>query len=207
MFNVARTAFYSAALFALAPSILLAQSPPVLNAAYLYGGAGDQYGYGLAKSGPDVYLSGSAGGSTLLLKLNASDGSIVWTASPVETLFQHDVTVDASNAYTVGGAFPPVCGAVDGFGDTEAKPLFGIYGVATGLKTFCGSVNYYLSYRGHESYYSIAGGGGIYYAAGWAEQFGFGGHKYIVARYDSAGVLLDSYYRSFDVQLRLWYGG
>ncbi len=105
MFSIARTTFYAAALFALAPSILLAQSPPVLNASYWYGGAGDQYGYAIAKDEPDVYLSGSGGGSTLLVKLNASDGSIVWTATPIEMLFQHDVAVDSSNAYTAGGAY------------------------------------------------------------------------------------------------------
>ena len=180
----------SAVLFVLSQSILLAQSPPVLSASYLYGGAGDQYGSGITKDGSHVYLSGSSGGSgTLLLKIDPSNGSVVWTATPLEAMIHHDVAVDASNAYIVGGAYDPVCGALDGFGGGEAKPLFGIYGLSSGVKSFCASVNYYPFYRGYENYYSIAGGGGTYYAAGWAEEGGFGAHRYVVTKYSSAGAL------------------
>jgi hypothetical protein len=129
------------------------------------------------------------GYSGLLLKVNATDGTVVWSGNPASDLAHLGVVVGGGSVFTAGAAVPPTCGAVDGVGGTEGKPFIAIYSSSSGANTSCGSMNVY-SYKGHESYYALAGGGGLYYAAGWAEEFGFGGHRYLVTKYDATGAPL-----------------
>ena len=164
-----------------------AQFPPELEAAYLFGGAGDQSGFGIHKSGSHVYLSGYESFSTgYFLKVDPSDGSIVWTSAMTEVMLPYSLTRDGSDLFVAGTVTPSGCGSVDGSGGTEGKVLFAILGESTGTKTTCSSFNIY-PYKGGESYYSIAGTGGTYYTAGYAEEGGFGAHRYVVGKYDGSG--------------------
>jgi hypothetical protein len=169
-----------------------AQAPPSLTVTYLVGGAGNQNAYGLAKSGSDIYLGGNQEFSNgWLVKVNAADGTPVWAAVQSESLSLNGLAIGGANIFAAGVATPPGCGAIDGSGGTEGKLLFASFRTADGGRDFCGSFLAY-GYRGHENYYSITGGSGVYYAAGWAEQSGYGGHRYIIGKYDAAGTLLSS---------------
>ncbi len=172
------------------------QTPPTLQGAYLYGGANDQNAWGLAIDGGLVFLTGSYtvnpySAPGLLWKVDATNGATLGSNSLDVNPAQ--VVVDGPNIYGAGNAVPPKCGATDGYGGLEPKLMFGIFRSSDLTQTSCESRLIFPSYRGYELYNSIAardeGTERMFYAAGWAEQFGFGGHRYLVSKYDSEGTL------------------
>jgi len=186
------SALFPVVLLALAPAVLIGQSLPEFKASYLYGGPGHQRAFGLARYGPHLYLSGygdpypPAPWVGLVVKVNAADGSILWTSPQPDQALLYSVATDGTTVFSAGSAYPPACGASDGVGGTEGKSLFAIFRVSDGARTFCTSHNYY-PYRGWEEYYSIARANGFNYAVGGPEEWGWGGHHYLVARYDGSG--------------------
>lgn len=176
----------------LTASVPMVQQAPVLDAAYFYGGPGDQHAFGLVLEGASLYLSGyQLTRYGLITKVDSANGGLLWNAIQPEVMLAYSAAADSNNVFVAGNVRPPYCGAVDGYGGTESKPLFAVFNALTGAKTMCGSVLYFPNYRGYEGYYSIAsaveGTARVHYVAGDAEQWGWGGSRYVVAKYDSSG--------------------
>ena len=161
---------------------------------YLFGGAGDQYGHAIVVQGDQVIV----GGYNALLRsysIPMSSTPLWHLAEPVPT-YKDNYCLVATNsgAYAAGNAYPPTCGASDGYGGTEIKSMFARF-LLTGSPVFCGSYNFF-SYRGYEMYYaavaSSEGGTDYIYAGGTAEQSGWGySGPFILAKYDANGVMVN----------------
>lgn len=167
---------------------------PALDASVFFGGSGSQRGVAVDVNGSSVYATAHfEGPPNLLVSYDTDLTGPTWSALLAGTYAQ-GLASTATHVFPVGAANPPACGASDGVGDTEGKPLFARYDAGgTGL-IGCGSENYF-PYRGGEYYYAARaateGGTPYVYATGWAEQTGFSySFPFILAKYNSAGVLV-----------------
>lgn len=165
---------------------------PTLDASVFFGGAGSQKGVAVDVNGSSVYVTGHFDGPPMVLLSYDTDlNGPAWSQS-LAGVYAQGLASTATRVFPVGVANPPACGASDGVGGTEGKPLFARYDAAgTGL-IGCGSENYF-PYRGGEYYYAARavdeGGVPYVYATGWAEQTGFAfSFPFILAKYDTAGV-------------------
>ncbi len=197
--HVCPTAAWATALLlvlALAPGSA-AQSPPALRQAVFHGGAGIQSASSVAVVDGQVVLGGSANSELI--------GLAVWYPIPPSPTPLVVSQVLASNYTTirgiasagtvmaaVGGAQPPACGAVDGWGDTEGKAMLGFFGAFGGFSS-CQSTNMFY-YRGGEQFSGVTSaleaGLPVIYAVGGGETRGWGWASYGIYKYDAAGTLL-----------------
>lgn len=167
-----------------------AQLQPTLTGQVVFGGSGDQHGSGVVVNGSQIFVVGQDGNTGLVRRYSGSLGNEDRQTSAGNT-FLNAVTASDTTVYPVGRSTPPTCGASDGVGDTEAKSSLSRYSSA-GAFAGCGSLNYF-SYRGHEMYLAalktMEGSTEVVYAAGLAEEFGFGGWRTILAKYKADGAL------------------
>jgi len=169
---------------------------PSLNNATFFGGSGDQLGNGIAIVGASAYVSGydqGGGPDAILVKFTLPAVLPVWNAMLANTYFL-GITANSTTAYPVGAAIPPACGASDGVGDTESKSLVARYGTGGG-SLGCGSTNFF-PYRGGEYYFAaltlVESGTPFVYAAGRAEQTGFGASfPFVLVKHDAGGTIIN----------------
>ena len=168
-----------------------AMAQPNLASATFFGGAGDQYGYGIAIQGNAIYVDGYYNGPVLRYAVPVLPGATpVWSNTLSGVQF-YGVTTTASTVYAVGVGIPPACGAVDGVGDTEGKSVWALYDSATGNFISCQSTNYF-PYRGGESLQGAVQTSSFFFAAGTAETCGFGNNSFVLSKFDLNGVLLQA---------------
>jgi hypothetical protein len=165
---------------------------PTLDASVFFGGAGSQRGVAVDVNGSSVYATAHFDGPpNLLVSYDTDLNGPAWSELLPGTYAQ-GLASTATHVFPVGVANPPSCGASDGVGDTEGKPLFARYDAAGAGLIGCGSENYF-PYRGGEYYHAARAvnesGTPYVYATGWAEQAGFAfSFPFILAKYDTDGV-------------------
>jgi hypothetical protein len=171
------------------PEFSVVAAAPTLGGTILVGGPGDQLGLAVSVDAGAVYAAGDhrvSGRHGLLAKFDIPPAAPVWTTVETNTNF-NALAVSGGVAYTIGGAFPPTCGASDGVGGTESKTMLGRYNDGTGALIGCRSENFF-PYRGYEWYYAALAVPPFVYAAGNAEQTGFGHSSPLtIAKYSVAG--------------------
>ena len=165
---------------------------PVLDASVFFGGPGSQRGVAVDVNGSSVYATAHFDGPpNLLVSYDTDLNGPAWSEL-LAGVYAQGVASTATRVFLAGVANPPSCGASDGVGDTEGKPLFARYDAAGSGLIGCGSENYF-PYRGGEYYHAaraVTESGVPYvYATGWAEQTGFAfSFPFILAKYDTDGV-------------------
>ena len=161
---------------------------PLFTESRFFGGAGDQAGTAIVRNGGELYLVGlSPAGSALSIKYLPATSSVSWSNSLPGNAYFYGAAFTGGTLYAAGGALPPTCGASDGVGGTEGKSALARYSGA-GAFAGCGSANFF-GYRGGEGYGGAMAALGNVYAVGSAENCGFGHYQFVLAKYDTAGVL------------------
>lgn len=174
----------------------------------LFGGPGDQYGYSIAVRGNQVFVGSWCEEGLLRSYPIPISTTSLWALSHLKRYHQSLATTD-TNLYSIGSAYPPICGASDGVGGTEPKAAFSRYSMEGGLLN-CGSLNFF-PYRGYEWYFaSVAtqeAGVDYVYAGGTAEQTGsYLSGPFVLAKYDATGSILDSVSEPFITLGSYWPG-
>jgi hypothetical protein len=172
---------------------------PVLRHSEFAGGAGDQSGHGLYIPGGvlsanrHAAISGVNGTSSLLLDYDLTNFTPTFFPTLGANTYLEMPTLAGSTLFTVGGALPPQCGASDGVGDTESKTVFARY-TTGGTFLGCQSANFF-PYRGSEGHHAVLtvneGGTDFIYTTSFAENCGFGNQLFVLAKYSTAGTLLN----------------
>jgi hypothetical protein len=162
----------------------LISAQPTLASASFFGGAGDQYGYGISVQNGSILLGTYP---AQVVRYAIPPGAPAASASLNGVVV--GLTTVGSVIYGAGGAIPPTCGAVDNVGDVEGKTLFARYDVTTLNLIGCQSHNFF-PYSGGESYNSIVNVPPYLYTAGTAETCGFGNNSLLLSKFDTSGNLL-----------------
>jgi hypothetical protein len=168
-----------------------AQTPPSLERAVLFGGAGSQRGTAVGISGPSVFVAGwdqAAGLDGLLVRYDLPPAAPLWSATKPGANF-NGLAVTSSLVFPVGAAVPGTC-AGDVVGGVERRSLFARY-THGGVFLDCNSPNFF-PFDGQESYAAASEEDGetFVYTAGRAQQNAFGtGYPFILVKYTDGGAI------------------
>jgi hypothetical protein len=174
---------------------LAADLSPTNIQAVFFGGSGDQRGTSIAINGAALYVGGTDNTNTQGLMAQYTKPGLVgvWNTPLTTGTSFASVAIGPNVVYGVGGATPPACNASDGMGDPEGKSNLARYSLDGNLLG-CQAVNFF-PYQGGEYYLAsavgIENGSSVIYAVGWAETTGFGNYVVTIAKYDTAGNLVN----------------
>ncbi|MFO0869771.1 MAG: calcium-binding protein [Pirellulales bacterium] len=151
----------------------------ILESQTLWGGSGDQAAYAIAIEGTNLLVaganSGASAGFVQRYTASAAPPTLNETVTGAPTTKYFSISALPGMVTAVGDVMPGNCGASDGSGGDEQKPLFSRFTEVPLMASTCQSINLF-PYRGGESYLSdlmVNESGTVYaYVTGYAQNNG-----------------------------------